>query len=89
MEQLLIQNEDISSELLTHLKRNFKTYEISAEWRQTPIKFIVINGKSCQLSGNKKTLTNRIFNEVDGDWSNLNTDIKRRTIKKFLDGITL
>jgi hypothetical protein len=39
------------------------------------------------LSGNKKYLVNRIFQEVEDIWINLGTQKIRRTIKKYLDGI--
>lgn len=88
MEQLLKENNDISNELLIHLKRNFKFYEISAEWRQTPIKFIVINGKSIRLDGDKKTLISKLFTEIEDEWSHLGEQKLKNTVKNYIDGIS-
>ena len=76
-----------SNDLLSHLKRNFRTYSVTLDWKQEPIKFVVVDDKSHQIDRNKKYLVNRISNEIEDDWSHLGEDIRRRTVKKFLDGI--
>lgn len=73
--------------LLSYLKRNFRTYDLGFTVTEIPIKLIVIDDKSYRIQGNKKSLVNRIFNEINEVWSGLTDDVKRRTIKKFLDGI--
>jgi hypothetical protein len=54
---------------------------------EKPLKFVLIDDKTHPLSGNKKYLVNRIFQEVEDIWINLGTQKIRRTIKKYLDGI--
>lgn len=80
-------SDETSDELLNHLKRHFNVYEVNLDWMEKPVKFIQIDGKSKSLDANKKYLVNRIFSEVEDQWSYLGTQKIRRTIKKYLDGI--
>lgn len=80
--------DDTSNELLSHLKRNLRTYNVNLDWRQEPLKFIVVDGKSHHIENNKKYLVNKIYQFVEDDWSHLGEKIIRRTIKKFLDGVS-
>ncbi len=80
-------SEDTSDELLNYLKRHFSVSEVKLDWMEKPLKFVLIDDKTHPLSGNKKYLVNRIFQEVEDIWINLGTQKIRRTIKKYLDGI--
>jgi len=80
--------DDTSNELLSHLKRNLRTYNVNLDWRQEPLKFIVVDDKSHHIENNKKYLVNKIYQFVEDDWSHLGEKIIRRTIKKFLDGVS-
>jgi hypothetical protein len=88
-EELLKDYDDTSTELLSHLKRTFKTYNISTEWKQSPIKFIVIDGKSTRLDGNKKTLINKLVTEIKDEWSHLGEQKLKNTVKNYIDGINI
>lgn len=80
-------DEDISNELLIYLRRNFRVYEENLPFDDKKIKFISIFGKSYILQGNKKFLVSRIYNVLKDDFL-LEEKIFRRTIKKFLDGVS-
>jgi len=80
--------EDTSDDLLTYLKRHFPTHEINLEWMKTPAKFIQIDDKTRPLLGNKKYLVGKIFQLVEKEWVALGEQKIRRTIKKYLDGVT-
>jgi hypothetical protein len=78
-----------SDELLTHLKRHFPVIEIKLDWMEKPLKQISIDYKIYMLEHNKKYLVGKLFNYLESDWVHLGEPTLRRTIKKYLDGITL
>lgn len=78
-----------SDELLTYLKRNFPVYEYKLEWMERPWKQISIDSKSYMLDKNKKFLVNKISSYIEDEWIHLPTEVRRRTIKKYIDGISL
>jgi hypothetical protein len=78
-----------SGELLTYLKRNFPVYEYKLEWMEKPWKQISIDSKSYMLDKNKKFLVNKISSYIEDEWIHLPTEVRRRTVKKYIDGISL
>jgi len=79
-------NDDTSDSLLTYLKRHFPTGEV-----QTPFgkkKYLVIDDKVRFLEDNKKYLVNKISDMVTSEWISLGDKLIRRTIKKYIDGIS-
>ena len=78
-----------SDELLTYLKRNFPAYEYKTVWMETPWKQISIDSKSYILKGNKKYLVGKISNYIEDEWIHLPVEVRRRTVKKYIDGISL
>lgn len=78
-----------SDELLSFLKRNYRTYDVSLGFGDDPHKFVVVNDKSHYIKSNKKYLVNKIDIQIQERWDYLDDDIRRRTVKKFLDGIGL
>ena len=77
-----------SDEVLTYLKRNFPYNSIQQpEWMDRPIKIISIDDKSYWVEGNKKFLVNRISSILSEKWTDLESSILRRTVKKYIDGI--
>ena len=78
-----------SDELLTYLKRHFPVIEIKLDWMEKPLKQISIDYKTYMLERNKKYLVGKLFVYLESDWVHLGEPTLRRTIKKFLDGITL
>lgn len=76
-----------SPELLNHLKRHFRTYEVDFDWMTSPIKMIQVEDKTYTLYENKKYLTGKIVSIVEDDWGHLGTPKIRKTVKYFLDGI--
>jgi hypothetical protein len=88
MDKLSNYNENNSNELLSYLKRNFRTYDVTLDWKQEPMKFIVIDDKSHNIANNKKYLVGKISNYIEERWSDLDEPERRRTVKKFLDGIS-
>ena len=41
------------------------------------------------VESNKKYLVNKIFTTLEGEFTDVSNDVKRRTIKKYLDMINL
>jgi hypothetical protein len=77
-----------ANELLTYLKRNFRTYNVTLDWKQEPLKFVVVDDKSHNVENNKKYLVGKISNFIEDEWSHIDEPTRRRTVKKFLDGIS-
>jgi len=88
MDKLSKYDENTSNELLTYLKRNFRTYDVTLNWKQDPLKFIVVDDKSHPIESNKKYLVGKISNYIEDEWSHIDEPTRRRTVKKFLDGIS-
>jgi len=82
-------SNDTSDELLNHLKRAYPVDEYKSTWMEKPIKSISIDGKSQYISNNKKYIVSKISNELEDNWGHLGTQLLRRTVKKFIDGIRL
>lgn len=81
--------DNISDPLLVYMKRNFPITEHKFDWMENPIKQISIDGKQYQLRNNKKYLVGKLFHHLESDWVHLGEKVIRRTIKKFLDGVSL
>lgn len=81
------EGDEISDELLIYLRRNFITVEHQLSFMDKPMKMIIIHGKSYFLDRNKKNLVNKLYNEIS-DKFEITEKIARRTIKKFLDGVS-
>jgi hypothetical protein len=56
---------------------------------EKPLKQISIDYKTYMLERNKKYLVGKLFNYLESEWVHLGEPTLRRTIKKYLDGITL
>lgn len=78
-----------SDELLTYLKRNFPVHEYKLEWMEKPWKQIFIDSKSYMLNKHKKFLVSKISSYIEDEWIHLPVEIRRRTVKKYIDGISL
>ena len=74
---------------MTYLKRNFPAYEYKTVWMENPWKQISIDSKSYILKGNKKYLVGKISNYIEDEWIHLPVEVRRRTVKKYIDGISL
>lgn len=79
---------DTSPELLNYLKRNFTTGEDKLSWGE-PLKYIVVDDKTRYIKGNKKYLVSKIDSIIEDEWIGLDQKIRRRTIKKYIDGVSL
>lgn len=80
-----------SDRYLNYLRRNFpvSTYKMPKfnSTESVDIPFIKIDDKSYQVVHNKKELVNRIFFSDDSDFADVDVNIKRRTIKRYIDMI--
>jgi len=74
--------------LLNHLKRNFPAYDQKIDTFENPFRFIVVDGKAKMVRRNKKYLVGRISHLVEDDFAHLGVPVIRRTVKKYIDGIT-
>jgi len=81
--------DNTSNELLTYLKRHFPVVTHKFDWVDKPFKQLSIDQKTYRLDGNKKYLVGKLFNILESDWVHLGEPLIRRTIKKFIDGISL
>ena len=79
---------DTSDELLLHLKRHFPVTQVNHDWMGEPVKFIKVDDKTRILKDNKKYLVSKIYDIVHELWDSLGERKIRRTIKKYLDGIS-
>jgi hypothetical protein len=79
---------DTSDELLLHLKRHFPVTQVNHDWMEEPVKFIKVDDKTRILKDNKKYLVSKIYDIVHELWDSLGERKIRRTIKKYLDGIS-
>ena len=75
--------------LLNHLKRHFPVYDQTIEYFDNPFRFIVVDGKAKLLRKNKKYLVGRISQLVEDDFAHLGVPLIRRTVKKYIDGISI
>jgi hypothetical protein len=80
---------ETSNELLNHLKRNYPTYTLDMEFMKEPQTMISVDGKSYFIRNNKKLLVSKIYFLVEDIFKSLDKSVIRRTIKKFIDGISL
>lgn len=83
-------SENTDDGVLNYLKRHFpvNTYETNMDFGDLPpLKFrhIYICGKSKNLDSSKKYLLNYIFNCMEGEFPNVDDEVIRRTIKKYID----
>lgn len=79
-------SDDTSDELLNHLKRHFPVTEVDSFFGNK-YKFIKVDDKSRPLYANKKYLVSKISSLVEDEWASLGTQMIRRTVKKYLDGV--
>jgi hypothetical protein len=63
--------------------------EFNVSWKSEPIKAIIIDQKTRFIDGNKKFLVGKLTNILENDWSHLGEPLIRRTIKKYIDGISI
>jgi hypothetical protein len=82
-------DSETSQELLNYLKRNYPTYTLDMEFMKEPQIMISIYGKSYFIRNNKKFLVGKIYFLVEDIFTSLDKSVIRRTIKKFIDGISL
>jgi hypothetical protein len=84
-------NENTDKQILTFLKRHFpvsKPFQNSKFFDEDFMKnriMIKIDDKLHSVDDNKKSLVNRLFNEIDDVFPGVDVSLKRRTIKKFVD----
>jgi hypothetical protein len=82
-------DDNTSPELLTFLKRNFPIGETNLDWMKSPMKYVVVDDKIKYLDGNKKYLVNLIDSLVEDQWVGIAQSLRRRTIKKYIDGVSM
>jgi len=82
-------DDNTSPELLIFLKRNFPTGETNLDWMKSSMKYIVVVDKVRYLDGNKKYLVNLIDSIIEDQWIGITQSIRRRTIKKYIDGVSM
>jgi len=84
-------DENTDKQILIFLKRHFpvsKPFVNSKFFDEDFMKnriMIKIDDKLYSVNDNKKSLINRLFNEIDDAFPGVDVSLKRRTIKKFVD----
>jgi hypothetical protein len=83
-------NDNTSKELLVFLKRNYPVYSMNTNWSEIEeFKMIMVDDKSYILKGNKKFLVDKIDSDLTDRWAYVDNKVRRRTIKKYLDGVMI
>jgi hypothetical protein len=80
-------SQDTSDELLTYLKRHFPRGEYDSPFGK--MAYIMIDDKIRYLKNNKKYLVGKISDIVQNQWISLGDKVIRRTVKKYIDGISI
>lgn len=88
-------NGGTSDEFLEYLKNEYpvgayplpKYFEVIDSSLDIAFPYILIDKKMHHTFDNKKYLVNKIFYNLGDDLPDIPTDVKRRTIKKYLDSI--
>jgi hypothetical protein len=86
---------DTNDEFLKYLETEFpvgayplpKYFEVIDDFLQIALPYVLIDKKMHHTYDNKKYLVNKIFYTLGDDLPHIPTDVKRRTIKKYLDSI--
>jgi len=89
--------DNTDDRLLTYLRRNYPVSTVTFpkynpktfDYDDVPTPMIFVDYKSYFVEQNKKLLVNKIFNTLDDNFTDISDDVKRRTIKKYLDMINL
>lgn len=89
--------DNTDDRLLTYLRRNYPVSTVkfpkynpeTSDYDDVPTPMISVDYKSYFVEDNKKLLVNKIFNTLEDNFTDISDDVKRRTIKKYLDMINL
>jgi len=89
--------DNTEDRLLTYLRRNFPVSTVNQprynpetdDYKDVKVPFILVDDRVRYVESNKKYLVNKIFTTLEGEFMDVSNDIKRRTIKKYLDMINL
>ena len=89
--------DNTDDRLLTYLRRNYpvSTRKMSIynpttdDFDDVQTHMILVDDKSYFVEENKKLLVNKIFITLEDEFTDVSNDVKRRTIKKYLDMINL
>ena len=78
--------DNISEEVLIHLRRNFPISSHSfVSGSIDPFKMIHVGGKSYFIDKNKKFLVNKLSSVIENLFPSVDIPTKRRTVKYYLD----
>ena len=86
---------DTNDEFLKYLETEFpvgsyplpKYFGVIDDFLQIAFPYVLIDTKMHHTYDNKKNLVNKIFYNLGDEFPHISTDVKRRTIKKYLDSI--
>ena len=89
--------DNTEDRLLTYLRRNFPVSTVDQprynpetdDYKDVKVPFILVDDRMRSVESNKKYLVNKIFTTLEGEFTDVSNDVKRRTIKKYLDMINL
>jgi|688.fasta_scaffold78174_1 hypothetical protein len=88
MDKLIKYSGDTSDQILTYLKRNLSVYEVGSDFFDKPWQMVLVGDRSYPVESNKKFLVNLIYSKAKDVFPNTDVKVLRRTIKKYLDGIS-
>jgi len=80
---------ETSDKLFLYLRRRFHLVEMDNSFLGFENKFLKINEKPYFIKNNKKNLVNKIYSLIQSDWESIDVSILRRTIKKYIDFISI
>jgi hypothetical protein len=89
--------DNTEDRLLTYLRRNFPVSTVDQprydpetdEYKDVKVPVISVDDKIRYVESNKKYLVNKIFTILEDELTDIPNDVKRRTIKKYIDMINL
>jgi hypothetical protein len=76
---------NVSKDVLNHLKRHFPVTEHDWKLNDTIIKIISVNDKEYWIKGNKKLLVDKISLIIEDEFPSIEKSVLRRTVKYYLD----
>ena len=79
--------DNTDDKIMIYLRRNYIIVPPTGDYFTSSR--VLVDDKLYEIEGNKQYLVNKIFNEMEDDFTGYDKKVIRRTIKKYLDLIKL
>lgn len=81
--------DNTDDKIMVYLIRNYRIVPPLQGAEYFTSNRVLVDDKLYEIEGNKQYLVNKIFNEMEDDFTGYDKKVIRRTIKKYLDLIKL